>query len=61
MLESKTHEVTVDIVIFTIRKKQLEVILIQRGQEPYKEKWAVPGGFIRLSENLDEAAQRVLY
>jgi len=61
MLESKTHEVTVDIVIFTIRKKQLEVILIQRGQEPYKDKWAIPGGFIRLSENLDEAAQRVLY
>lgn len=61
MFESKTHEVTVDIVIFTIRKKKLEVLLIQRGQEPYKEKWAIPGGFIRLSENLDEAAKRVLY
>jgi len=61
MLESRTHEVTVDIVIFTIRKKKLEVLLIQRGQEPYKDKWAIPGGFIRLSENLDEAAKRVLY
>jgi 8-oxo-dGTP diphosphatase len=61
MLESKTHEVTVDIVIFTIRKKKLEVLLIQRGQEPYKDKWAIPGGFIRLSENLDDAAKRVLY
>ena len=61
MFESKTHEVTVDIVIFTIRKKKLEVLLIQRGLEPYKNKWAIPGGFIRLSENLDEAAQRVLY
>jgi len=60
MLESKTHEVTVDIVIFTIRKKKLEVLLIQRGTEPYKDKWAIPGGFIRLSENLDEAATRVL-
>ncbi|MEI7473824.1 MAG: NUDIX domain-containing protein [bacterium] len=58
--ETKTHEVTVDIVIFTIRKKKLEVLLIQRGREPYKEKWAIPGGFIRLSENLDEAAKRVL-
>lgn len=60
MLESRTHEVTVDIVIFTIRKKKFEVLLIQRGLEPYKDKWAIPGGFIRLSENLDEAAQRVL-
>jgi 8-oxo-dGTP diphosphatase len=59
--ETKTHEVTVDIVIFTIRKKKLEVLLIQRGREPYKEKWAIPGGFIRLSENLDEAAKRVLF
>lgn len=58
--ETKTHEVTVDIVIFTIRKKKLEVLLIQRDREPYKEKWAIPGGFIRLSEDLDEAAKRVL-
>lgn len=59
--ETKSHEVTVDIVIFTIRKKRLEVLLIQRALEPFKDKWAIPGGFIRLSENLDEAAQRVLY
>jgi 8-oxo-dGTP diphosphatase len=59
--ETKTHEVTVDIVIFTIRKKKLEVLLIQRGYEPFKDQWAMPGGFIRLSEPLDEAAKRVLY
>jgi len=59
--ETKTHEVTVDIVIFTIRKKKLEVLLIQRGYEPFKDKWAMPGGFIRLSEPLDDAAKRVLY
>lgn len=61
MQETKTHEVTVDIVIFTIRKKKLEVLLVQRGHEPFKGKWAIPGGFIRLSENLDQAATRVLY
>ncbi|MDD3012515.1 MAG: NUDIX domain-containing protein [Candidatus Gastranaerophilales bacterium] len=59
--ETKTHEVTVDIVIFTIRKKKLEVLLIQRGYDPFKDKWAMPGGFIRLSEPLDDAAKRVLY
>ncbi len=61
MIEQKTHEVTVDTVIFTIRKNTLEVLLVQRGQEPFKDHWAIPGGFIRLSENLDEAAKRVLY
>lgn len=61
MLEQKTHEVTVDIVIFTIRNGCLEVLLVQRGHEPFKNKWAIPGGFIRLSENLEEAAKRVLY
>jgi len=59
--EIKTHEITVDIVIFTIRNKKLQVLLVQRGQEPYKDKWAIPGGFIRLTENLDEAAKRLLY
>lgn len=59
--ETKTHEVTVDVVIFTIREKTLEVLLVQRGQEPFIDKWAIPGGFIRLSEDLDEAAKRLLY
>lgn len=59
--ETKSHEVTVDIVIFTIRKKNLEVLLVQRGHEPYRDKWAIPGGFIRLSENLEEAAKRTLF
>lgn len=61
MIGQKTHEVTVDTVIFTIRRNNLEVLLVQRGQEPFKDHWAIPGGFIRLSENLDEAAGRVLY
>lgn len=61
MIEQKTHEVTVDTVIFTIRKNRLEVLLVQRGHEPFKDRWAIPGGFVRLSENLDEAAKRVLY
>ncbi len=58
--ETKSHEVTVDVVILTIRKKKLQVLLVQRAMEPFKDKWSIPGGFIRLSENLDEAAKRVL-
>lgn len=59
--ETKSIEVSVDTVIFTIRKRELMVLLIKRGHEPFKDMWAVPGGFIRQIETLDEAAQRVLY
>ena len=59
--ETKTHEITVDVVIFTIQKSALKVLLVQRSKEPFINKWAIPGGFVRLSENLDEAAQRLLY
>ena len=57
---TKTHEITVDVVIFTIQDNALKVLLVKRASEPFKGKWAIPGGFIRLSENLDDAALRVL-
>lgn len=58
--ETKTEEVTVDVVIFTIDDDKLKVLLVKRANEPFKDKWAIPGGFIRLSETLDSAALRVL-
>ena len=58
--ETKTHEVTVDVVIFTLEENKLKVLLVKRANEPFKGKWAIPGGFIRLSENLDNAALRIL-
>lgn len=58
--ETKTHEVTVDVVIFTIVENKLKVLLLKRVNEPFRGRWAIPGGFIRLSENLDDAALRVL-
>lgn len=58
--ETKTHEVTVDVVILTIVKNTLKVLLLKRVNEPFCGRWAIPGGFIRLSENLDDAALRVL-
>ena len=58
--ETKTHEVTVDVVIFTIQDGRLKVLLVKRASEPFKGRWAIPGGFIRLSENLDSAALRIL-
>ena len=58
--ETKTHEVTVDVVILTIHNNKLKVLLIKRDKEPFRGKWSIPGGFIRLSENIDDAALRVL-
>ena len=58
--EIKTHEITVDTVILTIKNDALQVLLVKRNNEPFKNKWAIPGGYVRMSENLDEAAIRVL-
>ncbi|MDD5192640.1 MAG: NUDIX domain-containing protein [Candidatus Nanoarchaeia archaeon] len=52
--------VTVDIVIFTIKDNNLKVLLVKRGVEPFKNKWAFPGGFVKIHENLEQAAKREL-
>lgn len=52
--------VTVDLVIFTIVEDDLKVLLIRRGLEPFKGRWALPGGFVEIDESLDQAAAREL-
>ena len=52
--------VTVDIVILTLLRKQLHVLLVQRSEDPFEGEWALPGGFKRPDESLDEAAVREL-
>jgi 8-oxo-dGTP diphosphatase len=51
---------TVDIVVFTLRDNHLEVLLVKRGAEPFKEMWALPGGFVQMAESLEAAASREL-
>src|SRR3954470_3175601 len=51
---------TVDCVVFGFDEEELKVLLIQRGLEPFKGKWALPGGFVRNDETLDDAARREL-
>ena len=58
--ETKTHEITVDVVILTLINNSIQVLLVKRENEPFKDKWAIPGGYVRLSENLDQAALRIL-
>jgi 8-oxo-dGTP diphosphatase len=52
--------VTVDVVILTVSAGQLEVLLVRRGVPPFEGMWAIPGGFKRPTETLDEAAAREL-
>ena len=49
-----------DGVVFGFDESELKVLLIQRGLEPFKGKWALPGGFVRVDETLDDAARREL-
>jgi 8-oxo-dGTP diphosphatase len=53
--------VTVDSIIYRKNAKGInEVLLIRRGNEPFKDQWALPGGFIEMDEELDNAAKREL-
>jgi 8-oxo-dGTP diphosphatase len=50
----------VDVVILTISEGELHVLLVRRGEPPFEGMWAIPGGFKRPTETLDEAARREL-
>lgn len=52
--------VTVDLVLMTVREGRLAVLLQQRRDHPFKDQWALPGGFVGIEESLDQAAERVL-
>jgi len=52
--------VTVDVVLSTIIDDELHLVLIERGNEPFLGMWALPGGFKRTDETLEEAAVREL-
>ncbi len=63
MEKSKNYSkpsVTADILIFALKDKALNVLLVKRKIEPFKGMWAIPGGFVRLDESLENAAKREL-
>jgi 8-oxo-dGTP diphosphatase len=53
-------QVTVDVVLFTIRERELHVLLIRRLARPFENRYALPGGFVWEDESLDAAAIREL-
>jgi 8-oxo-dGTP diphosphatase len=52
--------VTVDLAVLTVSEGALHVLLVERGQEPYAGRWALPGGFLHPDEAAETAARREL-
>ena len=52
--------VSVDVVIFSVRAHDLQALLLRRSTPPFRGRWALPGGFVRPAEALDDAARRDL-
>jgi len=51
---------TVDCVVFGLDAQDLKVLLIRRDLPPFEGRWALPGGFVRMDETVDDAARREL-
>lgn len=60
LTDYKQPSVTVDVIIFTIIDSDLKVLLVKRKNPPFEGRWAIPGGFVRFDENLEDAAKREL-
>lgn len=51
--------VTVDMVVFTVVDFDLKVLLIERGKDPFAGHWALPGGFVRVGDGVDDQGEDV--
>jgi 8-oxo-dGTP diphosphatase len=58
--ERQLVHLTVDLAILTVRENVLQVLVIERANEPYQGQAALPGGFLRPGEHLRRAAEREL-
>src|SRR5262245_62665016 len=66
MTEPRTYPypraaLAVDCVVFGLDESDLKVLLIQRKLQPFQHAWALPGGFVRVDETLDDSARRELH
>ena len=51
---------TTDVVAFALRGDQLKVCLVKRRNAPFAGRWVMPGGFVEISERIEDAARREL-
>ncbi len=59
-LKEVIKNISIDCVIFGFENSTLEVLLVKRAIQPEKGMWALPGGFIKKDELVEDAAQRIL-
>ncbi|MEJ2543630.1 MAG: NUDIX domain-containing protein [Calditrichaceae bacterium] len=59
-LKNRIKNVSTDTVIFGFENNCIEVLLYKRAQNPSKGAWAIPGGFLKQGELIEEAARRIL-
>lgn len=52
--------ITADCVIYGFDGERLKILLVERGVEPYKGMWSLPGGFMKIDESVEETARREL-
>lgn len=58
--EYKNPAVAADTALFSIDDDAVKILLIKRGGFPYKNCWAIPGGFVNIDEDIKDSAQREL-
>jgi len=59
-MSTPSIKISVDAVVFGYEEGNISILLIQRKYQPFKGKWAIPGGFVGLNESLEEAVEREL-
>ncbi|WP_299524629.1 NUDIX domain-containing protein [Winogradskyella sp.] len=59
-MNKQSIKLSVDAVVFGYEDGEISVLLIRRKYDPYKGKWAIPGGFVLNDESLEQAVEREL-
>jgi 8-oxo-dGTP diphosphatase len=60
ILKEIVKNISIDCVIFGFEKSEFEILLIKRARKPEKGKWALPGGFVKKQELIEDATKRIL-
>ena len=60
VLKEVIKNISIDCAVFGFEQSVFEILLIKRARNPNKGRWALPGGFIKKEELVEDAAKRIL-